>query len=210
MENVSELKDKFFNRLLTQLKINEEHHQSQEHLMLEMYLVHNFSNASTQPFKQFIDIIKDETEDRLQIKSGSDNDVSNVVLRRDTFKRLFKSTKILYDILRAMLQNTFSEKYSYLLLDEIALGAVKKAASFLNREDYFWVAFIQLGFKKAFNWNDLHDAVFECASLNTADAAELNLLKSNHPLLKSISTNWFWFIRDHMERNVFIRTIYII
>ncbi len=62
MENVSELKDKFFNRLLTQLKINEEHHQSQEHLMLEMYLAHNIS-SSNQQFKEFIDIIKVETEE---------------------------------------------------------------------------------------------------------------------------------------------------
>jgi hypothetical protein len=187
MENLSEIKDRFFNRLFTQLKINEKHHQSQEYLMLEMYLAHNFSNASNQQFKEFIDIIKDETEERLERKPVSDNDVSNFVLRRDTFKRLFKSTKILYDILRAILQNTFSEKYSYLLLDEIALGAVKKAASSLSREDYFWVGFLQLGFKKAFNWNDLHGAVFQCASLNTADAAELN---PNHPLLKSISINW--------------------
>jgi len=61
MENVSEIKDRFFNRLFTQLKINEKHHQSQEYLMLEMYLAHNFSNASNQQFKEFIDIIKDET-----------------------------------------------------------------------------------------------------------------------------------------------------
>ena len=93
---ISEVKEVFFNRLLLQLKVNEKHLQDQDALLLEMYLVHIYSNErSNQPFKEFIDIIKDETESRLQIKLQIDrqsdwySDGKDLQLKRSTFKKLF-------------------------------------------------------------------------------------------------------------------------
>ena len=199
----SEVKEVFFNRLLLQLKVNEKHLQDQDALLLEMYLVHIYSNErSNQPFKEFIDIIKDETESRLQIKLQIDrksdwySDGKDLQLKRSTFKTLFKNTKSLYEILRASLcleHHTFSEKYSYLNLDENSLDVVKTAASFVRREDYLWVGFLQIGFKQKFNWNDYYNAVFQGASTYPIDSenlvAELIQQSHDHQLLKIIETS---------------------
>lgn len=66
------LTEAFFNKLFEQLKINEKHQKEQESLLLEMYL--SFFNLklkgqnSDLKFKEFINIIEDETNTRLDKK----------------------------------------------------------------------------------------------------------------------------------------------
>jgi hypothetical protein len=70
------LTEAFFNRLFEQLKINEKHQKTQESLLLEMYLSHiNLKlkgKNSDLKFKEFINVIEDETNTRLHRKIQSD------------------------------------------------------------------------------------------------------------------------------------------
>jgi len=197
MLSESERKEKFFNRLFEQLKVNEKHQVSQESLLLEMYLALYANDFSNPQFKNFIDILKEETDDFLLIKlcalrtSDTFKHGMDFILRRETFKRLFSTTKVLYDILRTSLsleQNKFLEKYSYLNLNETALKVVKTAASFLKKEDYFWVRIVQLGYLQKVDWILYHKAIFEIASFYQIDPANQNV-SLDHNLLISIEDN---------------------
>jgi hypothetical protein len=70
------LTEAFFNNLFDQLKINENHQKEQESFLLEMYLSHiNLKlkgKNSDLKFKEFIDIIEEETITRLDTKTQSD------------------------------------------------------------------------------------------------------------------------------------------
>ena len=65
------LTEAFFNNLFDQLKINENHQKEQESFLLEMYLSHINLNSDLK-FKEFINIIEEETITRLDTKTQSD------------------------------------------------------------------------------------------------------------------------------------------
>jgi hypothetical protein len=70
------LTEAFFNNLFDQLKINEKHQKEQESLLLEMYLSHINLKLKEKnddfKFKEFINIIEEETITRLDTKTQSD------------------------------------------------------------------------------------------------------------------------------------------
>ena len=72
-----------------------------------------------------------------------------------------------------------------------SLDILKHAAGFFKREDFFWIVFLKLAFKKGKFWNQIHDAVLEGArpySSNTSILQELQHTE-NHQPLQSIQTS---------------------
>jgi hypothetical protein len=183
-----------------QLKINEEHQRNQESLLLEIYLADIYSkNLSCYQFKGFINLFIDELTVRLDVKILSDRtsewfkEGMSYDLKRSAFKHLGNNMKLLYRILRDSLQlkqHQCVQKYKYLSLEAKSFDIVKQAASILKKEDYFWIIFLQLGFKKISYWNQLYDAVFESASGSLANSSMPAALKKDHPLLNVIEDNF--------------------
>ena len=218
------LTEAFFNRLFEQLQINEKHQKGQEFLLLEMYLSHiNLKlkgKNSDLKFKEFIDIIVDETNTRLDKKILSDKeshgftDGPAYAQRKSYFKHVSNNMKVLYCFLRDSLcleQENFFEKYKYLSMQGTSLDILKHAAGFFKREDFFWIVFLKLAYKKGIFWNQIHDAVSECArpySSNTSILQELQRTENNQ-LLQSIETNYFAFgkITKEMKRNVIVPSL---
>ena len=218
------LTEAFFNRLFEQLQINEKHQKGQEFLLLEMYLSHiNLKlkgKNSDLKFKEFIDIIVDETNTRLDKKILSDKeshgftDGPAYAQRKSYFKHVSNNMKVLYCFLRDSLcleQENFFEKYKYLSMQGTSLDILKHAAGFFKREDFFWIVFLKLAYKKGIFWNQIHDAVLECArpySSNTSILQELQHAE-NHQLLQSIQTNCFTFgtITKEMKQNVIVPSL---
>ena len=148
------LTEAFFNRLFEQLQINEKHQKGQEFLLLEMYLSHiNLKlkgKNSDLKFKEFIDIIVDETNTRLDKKIQSDKeshgftDGPAYAQRKIYFKHVSNNMKVLYCILRDSLcleQENFFEKYKYLSMQGTSLNIIKHAAGFFKREVFFGLYF---------------------------------------------------------------------
>ena len=67
---IVKIKEKYFERLLEQLKTNERHQEDQVSLLLEMFLACIHSKQIS--FKGFIEVTIDETIKRLEIKLQSD------------------------------------------------------------------------------------------------------------------------------------------
>ena len=202
------LTEAFFNNLFDQLKINENHQKEQESFLLEMYLSHiNLKlkgKNSDLKFKEFIDIIEEETITRLDTKTQSDKKTHGFSERqaynqkRSYLRHVSNNMRVLYSILRDSLclqQENFFMKYKYLSMQGTSLDILKHAAGFFKREDFFWIEFLKLAYLKGIFWNQIHDAVFECArpfSSNTSILQELQHAE-NHQLLQSIQTNCFYF-----------------
>ncbi len=189
--------------MFQQLKINEKHQQKQESLLLEMYLSHLNLKLKGEnkdlKFKEFINIIEDETITRLEIKIQSDT-ISHGFTNEQTYAQkksycshVSNNMKVLYSILRDSLcleQEKFFEKYKYLSMQRTSFDILKHAAGFFKREDFFWIVFLKLAFKKAKFWNQIHDAVSECARPYSSNIRILQELQRTeyHQLLQSIQT----------------------
>jgi len=192
-------KEVYLNSLLTQLKVNEEHQRNQESLLLEIYLADIHSkNLSCYQFKEFITLFIDETTARLDviIQSNRTSDWfqegMSYNLKRSAFRQLGRNLKFLYCVLRDSLQleqHKCLQKYEYLSLEAKSFDIVKQAASFLKKEDYFWIIVLQFGFKKTSYWNQLYDAVFESVSSSLANSSMPGTFAKDHPLLNVIETN---------------------
>ena len=218
------LTEAFFNNLFDQLKINENHQKEQESFLLEMYLSHiNLKlkgKNSDLKFKEFINIIEEETITRLDTKTQSDKKTHGFSERqaynqkRSYLRHVSNNMKVLYSILRDSLclqQENFFMKYKYLSMQGTSLDILKHAAGFFKREDFFWVEFLKLAYLKGIFWNQIHDAVFECArpySSNTSILQELQHAE-NHQLLQSIQTNCFTFgtITKEMKQIVIVPSL---
>jgi hypothetical protein len=192
-------KEVYLNSLLTQLKVNEEHQRNQESLLLEIYLADIHSkNLSCYQFKEFITLFIDETTARLDVKIQSNRtsdwfkEGMSYNLKRSAFRQLGRNLKFLYCVLRDSLQleqHKCLQKYEYLSLEAKSFDIVKQAASFLKKEDYFWIIVLQFGFKKTSYWNQLYDAVFESASSSLANSSMHATFTKDDPLLNVIETN---------------------
>jgi hypothetical protein len=217
------LTEAFFNNLFDQLKINENHQKEQESFLLEMYLSHiNLKlkgKNSDLKFKEFIDIIEEETITRLDTKTQSDKKTHGFSERqaynqkRSYLRHVSNNMKVLYSILRDSLclqQENFFMKYKYLSMQGTSLDILKHAAGFFKREDFFWIEFLKLAYLKGIFWNQIHDAVFECArpySSNTSILQELQHAE-NHQLLQSIQTNFsFGTITKDIKQNVIVPSL---
>ena len=198
------LTEAYFKQLFAQLKINENHRKKQETLLLEMYLSHINLKLKGEnkdlKFKEFINIIEDETIRRLEIKIHSDKishgfTAAQVYTQKRSYcSHVSNDMKVLYSILRDSLcleQEKFFEKYRYLSMQGTSFDILKHAAGFFKREDFFWIVFLKLAFLKGIFWNQIYDAVSECArpySRNTFILQELQHTE-NHQLLQSIQTS---------------------
>ena len=103
-------------------------------------------------FKEFINVIEDETNTRLHRKIQYDKASHGFTVgqayaqRKSYFKHLSNNMKVLYSILRDSLcleQEKFFEKYKYLSMQGTSLDILKHAAGFFKRED-FWIVFLKL------------------------------------------------------------------
>ena len=199
---MEKLKEKYFKSLLEQLKINEKHQEDQDSLLLEMYLAYIYSKQISN-FKEFIVITIDETNKRFELKLQSyrasnfnSNNNWDCHLRKSAFTHLSNNMKVLYYILRDSIhleQQKFLEKYKYLRLEVSSFDIVKQAAGCFRKEEYFWIVHLKLGHLKAFYWNQLYDAVFECTTPYSSNTDILVELSGPHPeehfLLQSIETS---------------------
>ena len=205
------------------MKINENHQKEQESFLLEMYLSHiNLKlkgKNSDLKFKEFINIIEEETITRLDKKIQSDKESHGFSERqaynqkRSYLRHVSNNMKVLYSILRDSLcleQENFFMKYKYLSMQGTSLDILKHAAGFFKREDFFWIEFLKLAYLKGIFWNQIHDAVFECArpySSNTSILQELQHAE-NHQLLQSIQTNFsFGTITKDIKQNVIVPSL---
>ena len=198
---IVKIKEKYFERLLEQLKTNERHQEDQVSLLLEMFLACIHSKQIS--FKGFIEVTIDETIKRLEIKLQSDrksNFYSNNKWDRDlgksAFTQLSNNLKVLYYTHRDSIQleqQRFLEKYQYLRMEVSSFGIVKQAAGCFKKEEYFWIVSLKLGHLKGFYWNQVYDAVFECTTPYSSDNDILAELSGLHPeehvLLQSIETS---------------------